>query len=185
MYRGPSTPGGDYQRKLADYAAPAVVLRNRDGAPVALDALLAEDRPIALQFIFTSCATICPVLSASMAQARTRLLETAPDTRFVSISIDPTFDTPSRLKSYGDRFDAGPEWTFLTGKPEDIRKVIVAFDALYEAGNKMYHRPYTYLRGRGGETWLRLDGLLSASALAKEHAALLRTTAAQAAGGAR
>jgi len=183
MYQGSSAPGGDYKRSEARYSAPALALRNRFGEAVVLDDLLAGERPIVLQFIFTSCATICPVLSAGLAQAKSRLLETAPDTRLVSISIDPTFDTPARLKAYAERFDAGAEWTFLTGKAADIRQVIVAFDALYEAGNKMYHRPYTYLRGRRSDTWLRLDGLMSASALAKEHAALLRTPAAKAAGG--
>ena len=185
MYQGPTAPSGDYKRGEAGYSPPAVTLRNRHGETVRLDRLLAQERPVVLQFIFTSCATICPVLSAGMAQAKRQLLETAPDTRLVSISIDPTFDTPARLEAYAERFDAGTEWTFLTGRPSDIRKVIVAFDALYEAGNKMYHRPYTYLRDGGAETWLRLDGLMSASALAKEHAALLRTSAANAAGGDR
>jgi len=184
MYQGPAESDGDYQRKETSYDVPPVVLRNRQGAPVALDDLLAQERPVVLQFIFTSCATICPVLSAGMAQAKEQVLVTAPDTRFLSISIDPSFDTPRRLKAYAERFDAGAEWTFLTGKPEDIREVIVAFDALYEAGNKMYHRPYTYLRARNASKWLRLDGLVGAQALATEHANLLRRAATTAAGGA-
>jgi len=183
MYQGPAEPGGDYDRTSADYTVPAVTLQNRRGEPVRLDRLLGADRPVALQFIFTSCATICPVLSAGMAGAKPEIMSRAPDTRLISISIDPSHDTPENLAAYAERFDAGAEWTFLTGTAEDVRKVLIAFDALYKAGNKMYHRPYTYLRAAPGAPWLRLNGLLGAQDLAREHATLLAPRPGGSAGG--
>jgi len=180
MYEGSAQRGGDYKRKLGDYSVPEVTLKNRRGEEVRLDELLARDAPVALQFIFTSCATICPVLSAGMAQAREGMRDIDPDTRLVSISIDPDYDTPPRLRDYAARFDAGEKWSFLTGDFADIRKVLLAFDALYEAGNKMYHRPYTYLRPAPGAPWLRLKGLLSAEDLTGEYAAVMKAGSATA-----
>jgi len=174
MYEGATRVDGNYSRSRAHYSVPEVSLRNRKGERVHLEKLLTREEPVALQFIFTSCATICPVLSAGIAQAREAMREIDPQTRLISISIDPDYDTPERLTAYGKRFEAGEKWTFLTGDFEDIRKVIVAFDALYEAGNKMYHRPYTYMRAAPDKPWLRLKGLMSARALADEYAALMR-----------
>jgi protein SCO1/2 len=41
----------------------------------------------------------------------------------VSISIDPVTDTPEKLKEYAEAFQAGPGWSFLTGKPEDMEAI--------------------------------------------------------------
>ena len=43
--------------------------------------------------------------------------------RFVSISIDPAYDTPERLRTYAKRFRADAHWQFFTGKADDIAAV--------------------------------------------------------------
>jgi protein SCO1/2 len=45
------------------------------------------------------------------------------DIFFYSISIDPKNDTPQVLKAYADKFEVGPGWQFLTGKPDDIKLI--------------------------------------------------------------
>jgi protein SCO1/2 len=54
------------------------------------------------------------------------LFESAPrGMHFVSITIDPTRDTPLELKKYAERFDADPRrWHFLTGSPDVVRAVV-------------------------------------------------------------
>lgn len=163
----------DYTRTRATYEAPALTLRNRFEEKVRLDNFLARDRPVLMQFIFTSCATICPVMSATFAQAQSDLLEAAPDTRLISISIDPEYDTPERLRAYAKRHNAGEAWTFLTGQYEDVFTIVRAFDAIYEGNNKMYHEPYTYLRAAPGEPWVRINGLVSARTLLEEYRGVL------------
>ncbi len=177
MYPGPMTPNAAPKRSRVHYEIPHVTLYNEDGAAVELDRLLHRPGPVALQFIFTSCATICPVLSAGFSQAQAALLARDPSTRLISISIDPEYDTPARLRTYAERYHAGRNWIFLTGRLGDIRTVIEAFDALYRAGSKMYHRPYTYFRGRPGDDWVRLDGLLSEADLVREFDAVLAADA--------
>ncbi len=177
MYSGPARPGAGYDRTHARYTVPHVTLFNEDGAAVDLARLLRRPGPVALQFIFTSCATICPVLSAGFSQAQAALLARDPATRLISISIDPEYDTPARLKAYAARYHASRNWIFLTGTLADIRTVITAFDALYQTDSKMYHRPYTYFRARPGDDWVRLEGLLSEADLVREFEATIAADA--------
>lgn len=177
-----ASPARDYTRVEAAYEAPPLVLRDRHGEKVRLDEVLTAQRPILLQFIFTSCATICPVMSASFARAQETLAEIRPDTLMVSVSIDPEYDTPERLRAYAKRHRAGENWRFLTGRYEDVDTVIRAFDAVFEANNKMYHEPYTYFRAPHSETWVRTNGLLSTQELVHEYTRALEAAGAEMAG---
>lgn len=162
--------GQNYTRDVQSYQIPEVTLRDRRDQPVALRPLLNGDEPIVLQFIFTSCETVCPTLTAMTAMAQEDLRAQDEDTRIVSISIDPNHDTPERMAAYAERFGAKGDWRFLTGSWEDIRTVLDAFNAMYEGGNKMYHQPFTFMRDAGkGSEWVRLNGLLGAELMAAEY----------------
>lgn len=144
----------------AAYAVPDVTLVDQGGRPVKLRDLLAAGRPVALDFIFTTCRSICPVLSASFASLHRQV---GDDVDFVSISIDPEFDTPAVLAAYAGRFAVGSRWTLLTGKPADIAAVQKAFDAF--SGGKESHRPLTFVRAAGGGEWTRHEGFPATSTL--------------------
>ncbi|GER00086.1 hypothetical protein JCM17845_07090 [Iodidimonas gelatinilytica] len=174
MFDGPAKPSANYKITSSAYRTPDVTLYDQSGTARSLKDMLDQPGPVALQFIFTSCATVCPVLSASFSQASHEMADLAPGTRLLSISIDPEYDTPERLARYAQRYNAGENWTFLTGSLADIRTVIGNFDALLESNNKIYHRPYTYLRSKAGAEWTRLDGLLSKAALVKEFTTVLQ-----------
>jgi len=158
-----------YGKSRQSVSLPEVLLRNQQGEPVSLASLLDPERPALVQFIFTSCQTVCPVLTAMTAQAQDRLRELAPATRILSISIDPEQDTPARLRDYAKKHGSRGDWQFLTGSQSDILRVMKAFGALYEGGNKMYHKPYTFLRRAGDEDWTLLRGLFSARELVTEY----------------
>jgi cytochrome oxidase Cu insertion factor (SCO1/SenC/PrrC family) len=149
-------------RQSAGYTIPDVTLVDQDGAAFRLAAELGRPGPVVLQFIFTTCATVCPALSGTLAAAQDRL----PGVRLLSISIDPEEDTPARLAGYARRFGAGPRWRLLTGRLEDVIAVERAFDAY--RGNKMRHEPLTFARAAPGRPWLRLEGLLTGGELAAE-----------------
>jgi protein SCO1/2 len=159
----------NYTQAEASYAPPNVVLIDRHGNKVALAKLLAQRRPVLLQFIFTSCTTVCPILSATFSQAQKDIASVRGDYEMISISIDPEYDTPERLDLYARRYHPAANWLFLTGKREDIVLVLKAFDALYQSDNKMYHRPYTFLHARADAPWVRLDGYLRVSELLSEY----------------
>jgi len=159
----PASPAPRYVRTIAHIAPPPVTLIDAQGKPVPLAAVLDYPGPIVLQFIFTTCPSVCPALSTALSAAQPELGERA---RLVSISIDPEFDTPARLRDYARRFKAGPQWMFLTGSREDVDAVQKAFGA-YRA-NKMWHEPLTFLRPAAGEPWVRLAGPLGAAELVAE-----------------
>jgi protein SCO1 len=161
-----------YRRTVVRYEVPDVVLLNQDGARVKLPQALAAGKPVLLDFFFSTCTTICPVLSAGVSTLLKTLGAEARELRVVSIAIDPDHDTPEVLRGYRGRYDAGPEWQLLTGSREDIDRVLRAFGAY--SLNKTTHRPLSFLRPAGGESWVRIDGLIGASDLLAEYRGLRR-----------
>jgi protein SCO1 len=73
-------------------------------------------------FIFTRCAGVCPRMTAQMATLQTKV---PTGTRLVSITVDPTHDTPEVLARYAQDFAAGPDWLFLTGTRADLYRLAV------------------------------------------------------------
>lgn len=74
-------------------------------------------------FIFTSCAGACPLMSSNMKQLQNTLNDSA-DVKLVSITVDPERDTPGVLADYARRYGARPDqWYFLTGNPGSIQEL--------------------------------------------------------------
>jgi len=169
--------GFQYHRSFNPYVMPDVTLRDARGKKVNFPELMQFDGPILLNFIFTSCATICPVMSATFGQTQEDLAKIDDNYLMVSISIDPEYDTPRRLRDYAELHDASDNWMMLTGQFDDIFSVVRAFDAIYKGDNKMYHRPLTFMRDGPDANWLRIEGLLSSAELADEFATLVQGAA--------
>ena len=158
-------------RSTSEYSIPDVEFVDQDAQRVALRRLLDSDKPVLLNFIFASCTTICPVLSAGFAAFQKNLGDAADDVLFVSVTIDPEHDTAETLRKYGERVGAKPGWVFLTGRREDVDRVTKAFDTY--VSNKMEHQPATYLRASGSDTWVKIDGFMGMSDYATEYAQLI------------
>ncbi len=77
-----------------------------------------------VNFVFTSCRDVCPLLSAHMQDVASHYAG-ADDVQFVSISVDPQTDTPDVLAAYAARFGGDPRWHFLTGDAAAVRAVVV------------------------------------------------------------
>jgi len=165
-----TAPG--YQRSQATYPVPDVTLFDQHGRKVSLPALLnTGDKPVMLNFIFTSCTAICPMMTAIFAKVQTQLGSDANRVLMVSVSIDPEHDTPAELASYAARFGAGPQWEFLTGSLNDSITVQQAFDAY--RGDKMNHAALTLFRAAPESPWVRYDGFADAADLTKEYRGML------------
>ena len=137
---------------------PAVRLRSHSGPPVEFATSLDEQRPVLLNFIFTSCTTVCPPMSQIFAALQERLGPRRDQVQMVSVSIDPEHDSPARLREYAGRFSAGPQWRFHTGSTDAVDAVQRAFN-VYRP-DKMGHTPVTFIRPKGSAPghWRRLDG---------------------------
>ena len=140
------------------YLVPDVVLTNQNGVKIRLRSLLQTGKPVLLDFIYSSCTTTCPVLSAGYASLQNRI---GPDTQrvqLISISIDPEKDSPQVMKEYLKRYHARPGWDFLTGGVDEIAQVLLAFRA-----NEMNDNFFTLVRSSASEKWTRILGRLSAA----------------------
>jgi protein SCO1 len=153
-------------RSTANYPVPDVTLVRADGTPVRLLQELDDGRPVLLDFVYTTCTTICPVLSGTFAEVQKRLGPDAARLKMISISIDPEEDTPARLTDYSKRFHAGAQWHFYTGTVQASIATQRAFDAY--RGDKMSHTPVTFFRSAPGQPWVRLDGFATPDALVRE-----------------
>jgi protein SCO1/2 len=165
----PSTPLGAYdayKRSVEGYVVPDVVLLNQDGARVRLVDLVRSDKTLVVDFFFTSCSTVCPVLSSTFAALQKQFAPGEEQPHLLSVAIDPEHDTPEILRGYRERFGAGPGWDLLTGSRDDIERLRKAFNAY--TPNKMAHRPLNFLKAPGAAGWVRIDGLLSAAELRRE-----------------
>ena len=158
---------GAYKSSVVPYTVPNVKLMDMNRSELLLTDVLGSRTPVMLNFVFTTCPTICPLMSAIFQQVQDQLGTKRTNVRMVSISIDPENDTPEKLRAYADKFSMGPQWTMLTGTLADSIAVQKAF-GIY-AGEKMNHTPVTFLKAQGVEsTWVRIDGLAKAVDILKE-----------------
>ena len=156
-----------YKRTVEKYSTPDVVLVNQDGKKVKLSSLINSGKPVMLDFIYGTCTTICPVLSAGFTNLQNKLGQDAAKVQLISVTIDPEYDTPAVMKDYLKRFRAKPGWDFLTGSREDINRVMRAFDAYVP--NKMAHYPLTLLKAPNSDQWVRIYGMVGMSVLMTEY----------------
>jgi protein SCO1/2 len=154
------------QRSLAEYPLADQKLVRQDGKATALLAELNDGRPVYLNFIYTTCTTICPLSSQVFSLLQQKLGDDRNRVHLMSVSIDPEQDTPARLAAYAERYHAGAGWTHYTSTLEASVAVQRAFNAY--RGDKMNHTPLTLYRAAPGQSWVRLDGFATADQLLAE-----------------
>ena len=154
----------------ANNSVPQTQLVRDDGKIVSLPGEINDGRPVILNFIYTTCTTVCPLTSRTFEHFQDMLGEERNNIHMVSISIDPEQDTPERLAAYARKYDAAPQWHFYTGTNEASLAAQRAFDVY--RGDKMNHTPVTLLRAAPGKSWLRIEGFAAADDLLREYRAL-------------
>jgi len=98
-----------------------LTLTNQLGRQVSLNKDL-RGKVLVIDFIFTTCPTVCPRLSAHMKELQKAYIKKNPDlVQFLSISVDPARDSVPALRAYADRYNADHDrWWFLTGNKDSI-----------------------------------------------------------------
>lgn len=78
-----------------------------------------------VNFVFTRCDTICPVVSMKMERLQEKTFDASEYIKLVSFSVDPAYDTPERLAEFARRYKADPtRWRFVTGPVDAMRKLV-------------------------------------------------------------
>ena len=156
-----------YRRSIHNYQVPDVTLLNQRGEKVPLVAYLQTDKPVLLEFIFTSCTTLCPSMAVKYANFQKRLGADSHRVQLVSISVDPLVDTPKVINAYLQRYQAEPGWDFLTGSPQAIKQVMEVFDI--SPADMITQDASILLRSPKTGDWVRINGQLSNADLLHEY----------------
>ena len=143
---------------------PDVVVLDQDGKVVHFYSDLIKGKTVAINFIFTTCTTICPPLAATFARVQREMGDkVGRDVHFISISVDPVTDTPERLKAWGAKFKAGAGWTFVTGDKQEMDKLLNALGA--SVSRREDHSPTVIVGNDLKGVWTRTYGLAKTAQL--------------------
>jgi cytochrome oxidase Cu insertion factor (SCO1/SenC/PrrC family) len=135
-------------------------LVDRNGKPVKFKSEALADRIVAIDFIYATCTTVCPLLSSVFANVQDLLGERlGKEVWFVSITIDPTRDTPRRMDAYARKFADGPGWIWLTGRKKTVDRVLAGLDAY--SPEIVEHPPMVLIGDAKRGVWTRLYGIPS------------------------
>ena len=152
------------------YEIPDVRVVDQDGHARRFYTDLVKGQTVGIQFIFTSCATICTPLGATF-HALQSLAPQGDPVRLISISVDPERDTSAELRHFADRFGARSGWTLVTGEPVEIERLLKSLRAFTQ--DKSAHSAMILIGNDRIDRWTRAYGLSPAKSLA----ALLRQAA--------
>ncbi len=117
------TPGGD--GSAAEKYFTNTELVDQDGIPRKFYRDLLQKRKVLINFAFTSCSGVCPVMTANLARVQ-KLLggRVGKEITMMTITVDPVNDTPAVLKAFAAKHKAGPGWYFLSGTPANVNAVL-------------------------------------------------------------
>lgn len=157
---------------------PDVPVVTQDGREVHFYRDLVAGRTVAMNFIFTTCTTVCPPMGAYFGKLQDELGERlGRDVHLISVSIDPVTDTAERMAAWGARFGARDGWTLVTGDVHEVERLLKALGVFTPDAED--HAPVALIGNDAAGAWTRASGL----ARPAELAALIDRAAA--AGGGR
>lgn len=103
---------------------------NRFGEAVDLRQDVIGDKIVAINFVYTNCTTVCPVISSIFTMVQDRLSGVMDkEIALITVTVDPTRDTPHRLSSFSKSFKPGAGWSWLTGDKKTVDKALSAMGA--------------------------------------------------------
>lgn len=144
---------------------PNVTVYDQDGNRHNFYDDLVKGKTVAINFIFTTCTTICPPMTATFRRVQQDLAGGSSHVELISVSVDPITDTPERLHDFASKFKAGPGWTFVTGDKAAIDSLLSALGAA--VADKNDHTPLVLVGNDAAGYWTRAYGLSPPATLVK------------------
>src|ERR1044072_282747 len=108
---------------------PDTIVYDQDGRKLRFYNDLVKGKTVAINFIFTTCTTICPPLTATWRKVQQTAPERGLDLKLVSVSGDPVVDTPARLRAFAEKFKAAQGWTFVSGDKGEMESLLQSLGA--------------------------------------------------------
>lgn len=140
---------------------PEITLTDSKGNMQKIKQLIGE-RIAIIDFVYTNCTTICPILSRIMKDIETELgPKMATNYVLISITVDPANDSPEVLATYARKLGASSSWHWLTGSPSRINRTLRAF-GIPTRGRPEDHPPNILVGKVQSNSWKRWTGIASA-----------------------
>jgi protein SCO1/2 len=164
-------PGSGAQR------FPNVALRTQYGTSVRFYDDLIKGKVVLINFMFTTCTSICPRTTANLVKVEEILGERlGRDVRIVSVSVDPANDTPEVLRKYAARYGTKPGWYFVTGKRSDIDLIRKKLGAYEDDGDKTQHSGVLIYGNEATGQWAATPSLANPTTIARSVMRLVGST---------
>lgn len=168
--------------RLDHLEIPDVPVIDQDGHQRRFFTDLVEGKTVAMNFVFTTCTTICPPMGANFGRLQRELGERVGDeVHLISVSVDPATDTPERMRSWGQNFGAAEGWTLVTGERSEITRLLKALEVF--TPDVTEHSPVVLLGNEPDAEWTRAYGLAPPAKLAEILTGLGSSAAGHAAAG--
>ncbi|MGE6629700.1 SCO family protein [Bacillus sp. NPDC077027] len=157
-----SCSGGQIKNAL-NYQIEPFEFQNQEGQKVSLESL--KGKVWIADFIFTSCETICPPMTAHMTELQKRLKAEKLDAHIISFSVDPEVDSGTKLKEFADQYPLSYDnWDFLTGYSQaTIEKFAMkSFKTIVkkpEDEDQVIHQSLFFLVNQEGKVMKNYDGV--------------------------
>ncbi|HEY0766285.1 MAG TPA: SCO family protein [Pyrinomonadaceae bacterium] len=144
---------------------PDIAVQDQNGKSLNFYTDLVKGKVVAINFIFTTCTTICPPLTATFRRVQQELAQQKSPVQLISVSVDPAIDTSERLREFAAKFKTEPGWAFVTGNTSDINSLLQELGVAIT--NKNDHTPMILIGNDEVGYWTRAYGLSSPTSLVK------------------
>jgi protein SCO1 len=152
LYSGPAhsdKPKNDLQFLMTDQ-----MVLDQNGKQVNFYADLIKHKTVAINFVFTSCTSSCPLSTAVFRQVQKK--PGNQKLQLITISVDPVNDTPERLLEFSKKFNTKPNWAFITGEKTVISGLLKSLGVYAADINE--HSNMVIVGNDATHTWTRLYG---------------------------
>ena len=143
-----------------------VELLNQNGEKMRLYTDLLKGKVIVINFFFATCQGNCLPMKYNLQKVSAALgPRLGKEVYIMSISVDPTLDTPQKLKEYANTLNAPPGWFFLTGEKANVDFVLRKLGQYVD--NKESHTSIFIIGNERTGLWKKANGMAKADDLIK------------------
>ena len=143
-----------------------VELVNQNGEKMRLYSDLLKGKVVIINSFFATCQGSCLPMNRNLEKVQQALAERiGKDLFIISISVDPTVDTPPKLKEYAKRLNAKPGWYFLTGDKQNVDLALTKLGQFVD--DKQDHLNIFIIGNERTGLWKKAFGLAPSDALVK------------------
>lgn len=159
----PANEATDETASFSSQKIPNSPVYDQNGKQLNFYTDLIKGKNVAINFIFTTCTASCPPLTATFRKVQEDAAQRGLDVKLISISVDPTVDTPERLLAFAQKYNAAPGWTFVTGDKGEIDSLLKGLGVAITSKND--HTPMIMIGNDVADYWTRAYGLSSPTKL--------------------